>query len=391
MNTATALRLAARFDNFPAYPLADVPQLKRELAARGVDVIDLGAGDADLAPPPSAVAALQDAAARTPMSRYPFQLGLPAYREAVSAWMLKRFGAAIDPYKELLPLVGSKEGIAHAAFAYVGAGDATILPDPGYQPYIGGTLLAGGQPHLVPLRAENDFLIPLDEIPADVVKRARILYLNYPNNPTAAIAPRAYLEEAVRFCTENSILLAYDNAYSEFAFEGYRPPSIFEIDGAMDIAVEFHSFSKTYNMTGWRLGWAAGNAGAIAALSRVKSFVDTGQFMAVQAAGVAALSTYDAWVPANIAAFRERRDALSASLTAQGFDVTVPEATMYLWVPTPGGQPSEPFARRALLEQGVVIMPGAALGAGGEGYFRAALTQPAARLQEAAERLGRLI
>ncbi|MEO5509501.1 MAG: aminotransferase class I/II-fold pyridoxal phosphate-dependent enzyme, partial [Longimicrobiales bacterium] len=318
-------------------------------------------------------------------------LGLPAFREAVSAWMLKRFGTAVDPYRELLPLVGSKEGIAHAAFAYVGSGDTTILPDPGYQPYIGGTLLAGGEPYLVPLRAENDFLVPLEDIPADVVKRARILYLNYPNNPTAAVAPREYLEDAVRFCAEHRILLAYDNAYSEFAFGGYRPPSILEIDGAMDVAVEFHSFSKTYNMTGWRLGWAAGNASAIAAIQRVKSFVDTGQFMVVQAAGVAALSTYDEWVPQNVNAFRERRDALAGALRNAGFDVSVPDATMYLWVPVPGGQPSEPFARRALLEQGVVIMPGAALGQGGEGYFRAALTQPAARLQEAAARLGTLL
>jgi LL-diaminopimelate aminotransferase len=368
-----------------------VPQLKRELIARGVDVIDLGAGDADLAPPPAAVAALREAALTPALGKYGFQLGLPAFREAVSAWMLKRFGVTVEPFKELVPLVGSKEGIAHAAFAYVGAGDATILPDPGYQPYIGGTLLAGGTPHIVPLRAENNFLIPLEDIPSDVVKRAKILYLNYPNNPTAVTAPMSYLKDAVRFCSENGILLAYDNAYSELAFDGYQPPSILEIDGAMDIAVEFHSFSKTYNMTGWRLGWAAGNPGAIAALSRVKAFVDTGQFMAVQAAGIAALASYDEWVPVNMRAFRDRRDALAAALKQRGFDVSIPDATMYLWVPVPGGEPSESFARRALLDKGVVIMPGAALGAGGEGYFRLALTQPEARLEEAAERLGNLL
>jgi LL-diaminopimelate aminotransferase len=368
-----------------------VPQLKRELIARGVDVIDLGAGDADLAPPPAAVAALREAALTPALGKYGFQLGMPAYSEAVSAWMLKRFGVTVEPFKELVPLVGSKEGIAHAAFAYVGAGDATILPDPGYQPYIGGTLLAGGTPHIVPLRAENNFLIPLEDIPSDVVKRAKILYLNYPNNPTAVTAPMSYLKDAVRFCSENGILLAYDNAYSELAFDGYQPPSILEIDGAMDIAVEFHSFSKTYNMTGWRLGWAAGNPGAIAALSRVKAFVDTGQFMAVQAAGIAALASYDEWVPVNMRAFRDRRDALAAALKQRGFDVSIPDATMYLWVPVPGGEPSESFARRALLDKGVVIMPGAALGAGGEGYFRLALTQPEARLEEAAERLGNLL
>lgn len=386
-----AIRLAQRFETFPTYPLADVPQLKRELASRGVDVIDLGAGDADLAPPPAAVRALTEAAARPEMSRYPFQLGLPTFREAVAAWMQKRFGVALDPYRELLPLVGSKEGIAHLAFCYVGTGDVTVLPDPGYQPYLGGTLLAGGEPYIVPLRAEHDFLIPLDSLPDDVVRRARILYLNYPNNPTAAIAPREYLERAVEFCRVNGILLVYDNAYSEIAFDGYRPPSILEIDGALDVSVEFHSFSKTYNMTGWRIGWAAGGAAAITALARIKSFVDTGQFLAVQAAAAAALGSYDVWVPDNVRAFQERRDALVSSLRMAGFAVEVPRATMYLWVPVPDGLRSEPFARRALLEKGVVIMPGAALGAGGEGYFRAALTQSPERLAEAGRRLGSLL
>jgi LL-diaminopimelate aminotransferase len=383
------IELAARFAGFPSYPLADVPQIKRDLIARGVDVIDLGAGDADLAPPPDAVRALVDAAGRTEMSRYPFQLGLPAFREAVSAWMSKRFGVKLDPFREVLPLIGSKEGIAHLALAYVGPGTATVFPDPGYLPYLGGTLLAGGDPHAVPLRPENEFLIPLDAIPADVARRTRILYLNYPNNPTAAVAPRAYLEDAVRFCREHGAILAYDNAYSEIAFDGYAPPSILEIDGASEVAVEFHSFSKTYNMTGWRIGWAAGSADAIAALSRVKSFVDTGQFLVVQAAAVAALDSWEAWVPGNVEAFRARRDAMVAALSAGGFPATTPRATMYLWVPVPGGL-SEPFARRALMEQGVVVMPGAALGAGGEGFFRAALTQPEDRLRVAASRLAAL-
>lgn len=385
----TAIRLAARFADFPAYPLADVPQLKRELHARGVDVIDLGAGDADLAPPPAAVSALIAAVQRPEMSRYPFQLGLPAFREAVSAWMAKRFGVQLDPYHEIHPLIGSKEGLAHLAFAYVGPGDVTVLPDPGYQPYLGGTLLAGGEPYAVPLRAEHDFLIPLDEIPAQIARRTRILYLNYPNNPTAATAPVSYLEDAVEFCRRHDAVLVYDNAYSEIAFDGYRPPSILQVPGAADVAVEFHSFSKTYNMTGWRIGWAAGNTGAIAALARVKSFVDTGQFLAIQAAAAAALESYDEWVPGNVDGFRQRRDALVASLHEAGMAASKPAATMYLWVPVPHGT-SDTFARRALLEEGVVVMPGAALGAGGEGYFRAALTQPPERLREAAMRLGRI-
>lgn len=389
--TGRAIRLAERLRGFPAYPLADVPEIKRDLLSKGVDVIDLGAGDADLAPPPAAVAALAAAAAEPAMSRYPFQLGLPPFREALADWMQMRFGIALDPFSELLPLIGSKEGIAHLAFCYVNQGDATIVPDPGYQPYVGGTLLAGGEPHLVPLRADTDFLIVPEELPAEVVSRARVLYLNYPNNPTAGIAPLDYLESVIAFCREHGILLVYDNAYSEIAFDGYRPPSILEIDGAIDVAVEFHSFSKTYNMTGWRIGWAAGSADAIKALTRVKAFTDTGQFLCVQAAAKAALESYDEWVPVNVEAFRVRRDALVTALRSSGLDAPSPRATMYVWFPVPVGTDSRTFARRALLEQGVVIMPGAALGPGGEGYLRAALTQPADRLAEAATRLEALL
>ena len=385
------LRTAERFRSFPTYPLADVPHIKRELLAKGVDVIDLGAGDADLAPPPAATQALAAAASNPALGRYPFQLGLPAYREAVAAWMDRRFGVQLDPYVELLPLVGSKEGIAHLAFCYAGPGDATILPDPGYQPYVGGSLLAGADPFTVALRPEHEFLIPLRDLPASVVRRARILYLNYPNNPTSAIAPRGYLQESVDFCREHGIVLVYDNAYSEIAFDGYRPPSIFEFEGARDVAIEFHSFSKTYNMTGWRIAWAAGNREVIAALAKVKSFIDTGQFMAVQSAAKAALESYDEWVPQNVRAFQERRDAAVAALQQAGFAATRPAATMYIWVPMPNGAPSEPFARRALVEQGVIIMPGAALGEGGEGFFRVALTQRPERLEEAAQRLAKLL
>jgi LL-diaminopimelate aminotransferase len=379
-----------RFTSFPAYPLADVPRLRRELLARGVDVIDLGAGDADLLPPPAATAALKAAADDPSLGRYGFQLGLVELRESLASWMERRFGVAVDPIAGLLPLIGSKEGIAHLALAYVGAGDATVIPDPGYQPYRGGTLLAGGEPHLVPLRPEHDFLVPLEEIPAAVADRTRILYLNYPNNPTGAIAPRDYLQAAVDWCLERDVVLCYDNAYSELAFDGYRPPSILELDGAGEVAVEFHSFSKTYNMTGWRVGWAVGNPSVVAALQRVKAFTDTGQFMAVQAGARAAIESYEAWVPGNVEVFRRRRDAAVAALRAAGLEVTAPCATMYLWLPVPGGEPSEAFALRALRDEGVVVMPGAALGAGGEGFLRIALTAGPERLAEAADRLGRV-
>lgn len=382
------VNLADRFHDFPAYPLADVPQLKRELGERGVDVIDLGAGDADLAPPPAAVEALATAARDPAFGRYAYQLGLAAFREAVAAWMQHRFAVELDPFREILPLIGSKEGIAHLAFCYIGPGDVALVPDPGYAPYLGGTLLAGGEPHRLALRAENEFLLPLEDLPEDVKRRVRVVYLNYPNNPTTAIAPREYLERAVAFCHQQGAVLAYDNAYSELAFEDYRPPSILEIEGAREVAVEFHSLSKTYNMTGWRIGWAAGSANAVAALARVKSFVDTGAFLAVQAAAHAALESYTDWVPGNVATFRERRDALVEALRRSGFDATPPPATMYVWMPVPDGGSSEAFARRALLEQGVVVMPGAALGAGGEGFLRLALTQTTDRLRQAAARLG---
>ncbi len=373
----------------PGYPLAGFKERRLELEASGVDVIDLGAGDADLAPPPAVVAAMQRAVENPAMSRYPFQVGLPSFRTAAAAWMERRFGVSLDPSAELLPLIGSKDGLAHLPFAFVDPGDATIMPDPGYQAYRGGTLLAGGEPWMVPLRPEHDFLIPLEALPVDVVARARILYLNYPNNPTAASAPDAYYESAIAFCREHDIVLVHDHAYSEMAFDGYRPPSILAFPGARDVAIEFHSLSKTYNMTGWRLGWAAGNPELVGALSKIKTFVDTGVFLGVQAAGVAALESWESWVPGNVAVFQRRRDAAVAALRDAGFDVTVPKATMYLWVPVPGKEASRDFARRVLDEQGVMVLPGSSLGEGGEGFFRIALTVSEERLVEAAGRLGR--
>jgi len=370
--------------------MAGLAERKREAVTRGVDVIDLGAGDADLAPPPAAVEALQKALRDPTNSRYPFQLGLPAFREAVAAFMQERFGVELDPYAELLPLIGSKEGIAKLPFATLDPGDVAILPDPGYQAYLGGTVFAGGEPWGVPLRPERDFLMPWGEVPAEIVARTRLAYLNYPNNPTAASAPDAWLRETVGFCRGNGVVLAHDHAYSEVAFDGYRPRSILEFEGARSVAVEFHSLSKTFNMTGWRLGWVAGDADLIARLSRVKTFMDTGVFRAVQAAGVAALASRREWVPANVEVFRRRRDAAVAALRTAGFDAVAPRATMYLWVPVPEGRASLDFAERAFEEEGVVVVPGSGLGTGGEGFFRIALTVPTDRLEQAAERLARL-
>ena len=368
-----------------------MPQKKRELAARGVDVIDLGAGDSDLAPPPGVVDALTKAAATPALNRYGFGLGLVAFREAVSAWMLKRFGLRFDPLTEIVPLIGSKEGIAHLALAYLDPSRLAIIPEPGYNAYQGGTLLASGEPYRYALRPRTNFLVDLDEIPNDVLRRTAILYLNYPNNPTAAIAPREYLERVVARCRELDILLVYDNAYSELAYDGYAPPSIFQIPGARDIAIEFHSLSKTYNMTGWRCGWAVAAPEIAGVLGKVKTFVDTGQFMAVQAAGVAAIESYDAFMPGNIAAFKARRDAGATAFRSAGFSCETPRATMYLWIALPGEIPSALFAERLLEEEGVVVMPGSAFGAGGEGFFRISFITSPERIAEAARRAGRVL
>ena len=382
---------AARFFTLPEYPLATIPQRKRELAARGVDVIDLGAGDADLAPPQAALDRMRDAVLEPPLSRYGFGLGYVPYREAVSGWMQRRFGVRCDPMTEVVPLLGSKEGISHLAFAYLEPGCVSIIPEPGYNPYQGGTLLSSGEPYRYPLRPRTDFLLDLDEIPRDVLDRTRILYLNYPNNPTAAIAPVEYLEHVVRVCRERDILLVYDNAYSEIAFDGYVPPSIFQIEGARDVAIEFHSLSKTYNMTGWRCGWAVAKPEIASTLLKVKSFVDTGQFMAIQAAGAAALESWAEFVPKNVAIFQARRDAAVSSFRAAGFECEIPRATMYLWIKLPEGIASASFAERLLEEQGVVVMAGSSFGAGGEGFFRISFIQSPARIAEAAQRAGALL
>ncbi len=381
---------AARLAALPPYPLAHIPQKKRELVARGIDVIDLGAGDADLAPPPAAVEVLAAAAREPAMSRYGFGLGYPPFREAVAAFMQRRFGHRFDPVTETLPLIGSKEGLSHLALAYAGEGDTTIIPDPGYNAYRGGTQLAGAEPYMYAITPRTDFLIDLDEVPADVLKRAKILYLNYPNNPTGAVAPKAYLERVVRRCRELDILLVYDNAYSEMTFDGYVAPSIFDIDGARDVALEFHSFSKTFNMTGWRCAFAVGDAKLIAPLVKVKSFTDTGQFMPIQRAAVAALETSASWLPGNLDVFRERRDAAVRAFADAGFTTVSPRATMYLWIPLPGGVPSAAFAD-ALMEAGVVVLPGAGLGAGGEGFFRVSFITSPARIEEAAKRAGKVL
>jgi LL-diaminopimelate aminotransferase len=380
-----------RVAQLPVYPMAELPAIKRRLIAQGVDLIDVGAGDADFAAPRVAIEALARAAQDPAMSRYAFQLGLPAFREAAADYLRRRFGLTIDPFTELHPLLGSKEGIAHLAAAVLDPGDVAIVPVPGYAVYHGGTVLADAEPYLYDLTPQNDFLLELEEIPAAVLKRAKLVYLNYPNNPTAAVASREYLERTVALCRRHDILLAYDNPYCEVTFDGYVAPSIFEIPGAKDVAVEFHSLSKSFCMTGWRLGWAVGRADRIAALAKVKNYVDTGAFLPVQAAGAEVLKQAERLAAGYAAQFKERRDAILPALRANGFEAETPRATMYLWIPLPDGLPSAAFQKRALEEVGVVTLPGSAFGAGAEGFFRIALTVGTPRLVEAAERLGKVL
>ena len=377
-----------RLQSLPSYPLAEIPTLKRRLLEAGVDVIDLGAGDNDTPPPQVAVETMTAALHNPALSKYGFQQGLPEFRQAASRWIERRFGQRFDPFTEILPLIGSKEGLSHLPLAVINPGDVAIVPEPGYQAYLGGTLLSGAEPCIAPLRPENKFLLELDQIPGDMLRRAKIAFVNYPNNPTAAVATSEYLERTVATCRRHDILLAYDNAYCELTFDGYRAPSIFEISGARDIALEFFSLSKSYSMTGWRVGFAAGRPELIGALTRVKSYVDTGPFLAIQKAGAAALDHSDELVAPIRSELEQRRDAAVAALARAGFTVEPPKAAMYLWIPLPEGTMSAAFAKKALEETGVVVLPGSAFGPAGEGFFRIALTVGADRLRAAAERLG---
>jgi LL-diaminopimelate aminotransferase len=335
-----------------------------------------------------AVEAMSSALRNPALSKYGFQQGLLEFRQAASRWIERRFGLRFDPVTELLPLIGSKEGLSHLPLAVINPGDIAIVPEPGYQAYLGGALLAGAEPYIVPLAPENDFLLHLDRVPAEVLRRAKIVFVNYPNNPTAAVATAAYLERTVAVCRTHGILLAYDNAYCDLTFDGYRAPSIFETAGARDVAVEFFSLSKSYSMTGWRLGFAAGRSELIGALTRVKSYVDTGPFLAVQKAGVAALDKSEELVAPIRAELQRRRDAAVTVLRQAGFALEAPKAAMYLWVPLPVGVSSAAFAKQALEETGVVVLPGSGFGPAGEGFFRIALTVGAERLRVAADRLG---
>jgi len=381
---------AGRLKQLPPYLFAEIDRLKQEAVKRGADVIDLGVGDPDLPTPPHIVKRMAEAAQDPRHHRYPSYEGMLLFREAAADWYGDRFGVVLDPATEVLTLIGSKEGIAHLPLAFIDPGDTVLIPDPGYPVYQAATVFAGGTPVALPLYPSNGFLPDLESIPLDVLRKAKMLFLNYPNNPTAAVAPEAFLAQAVAFARKHQLILCHDAAYSEMAFDGFRPASVLGIEGAKEVAIEYHSLSKTYNMTGWRIGFAVGSAEILAGLGRIKTNVDSGVFQAVQYAGIAALTGPQECVARARETYQERRDQIVQGLRKLGWPVEAPKATFFVWAPVPDRGSSTDWAARLLREAGVVVTPGVGFGPAGEGYYRIALTVGKARIAEALGRLASL-
>jgi len=379
-----------RLKQIPPYLFAEIDRLRNEMIRRGVDVIDLGVGDPDLPTPPHIVERLKEAAEDPENHRYPSYNGLFLFRRAVSDWYKRRFGVDLDPEREVIALIGSKEGIAHLPLAFVDPGDVVLVPNPAYPVYHIGSIFAGGRPYYMPLLEENGFLPDLENIPEDIARRAKLIFVNYPNNPTAAVADLDFFERLKRFAKKYNIIVCHDAAYTELSYDGYRPPSFLEVKGSKEIAIEFHSLSKTYNMTGWRIGFAVGNADVIKALKEVKSNIDSGVFQAVQWAAIAALEGSEDAVEKNRRIFQERRDILIDGLRKIGLRVQRAKATFYLWARVPSGYSSASFSRFLLERAGIVTTPGSGFGDAGEGYIRIALTVPKERIIEAVKRLANL-
>ncbi|MEI7026009.1 aminotransferase class I/II-fold pyridoxal phosphate-dependent enzyme [Paenibacillus sp. y28] len=368
---------------------AEVGAWKNEAAARGLEVIDLGIGSPDRPPSARVMAALAQAVQRPDVYGYPSSEGSQAFRETVARWFTHRFGVALDPAEEIVALMGSQDGLSHLALSITDPGDLALVPDPGYPIYAASLELAGVQPYFMPLTEPNGFLPRLDEIPQEVADQAKFILLNYPSNPLAAVAEREFFERLVAFARKHRLLIVHDMAYSEMAFDGFRPISIFEIEGAKDIAVEFHSLSKSFNMAGCRIAFMVGQKDAVKALRVLKSNIDYGVFNAVQEAGIAALEE-DMEQPVQVGSLYERRrDVMIAALAEAGWNVPKPKATMFLWARVPSGWTSRQISREMLMQAGVVVIPGDAFGPSGEGYVRIALVQEEEKLVEAAQRIGR--
>jgi LL-diaminopimelate aminotransferase len=381
------MRAAKRIEKLPPYLFAEIDRKVAEARARGADIISFGVGDPDLPTPPHVVEALAQGATDPATHRYPSYTGMPRFRESIAAWYGKRFDVKLDPDTEIQPLVGSKEGIFHLPVAFIDPGDVALIPDPGYPVYEVGTILTHGEPVLLPLTEDNGFKPDLASIPQDVLAKAKVLWLNYPSNPTAATVELDFFTEAVEFCKRNDLLLAHDAAYTEITYDGYVAPSVLQAPGAMDCAIEFHSLSKTYNMTGWRIGWVAGAPYAIEAIKRLKTNIDSGIFDAVQRAGIAAIEGPQDVLKSTVETYRRRRDLLCDGLKSMGIVVDPPKGSIYLWVPVPDGYTSASFTTYLLDEADIVVAPGNGYGPSGEGFVRFSLTIADDRLEEGVERI----
>ena len=380
-------KLAERIKQLPPYLFKEIDQKKKEIAAKGVDIIDLGIGDPDLPTPPKIVEAMVQAVRDPANHHYPSYSGMDDFKTAIAKWYEDRFSVKLDPETEVIALIGAKEGIAHIALAFINPGDLALIPAPAYPVYNSGTLFAGGRPYLLPLLKENNYLPDLASIPEETTRTAKMIWLNYPNNPTAAVADRDFFEAVVKFAHKYQIIVCHDLTYSEIAFDEYKPMSLLEINGARDIGIEFHSLSKSFNMTGWRIGFAVGSREAIKGLGSIKSNIDSGLFQAIQVAGIEALRANKENILEIKKTYARRRDIMVEGLRDSGFKVNPPRATFYLWVPVPNSYTSVKLATRLLQEAGVVVTPGNGFGYPGEGYIRLALTKDESRLLEAIERI----
>lgn len=381
---------AQRLKELPPYVFAEIEAKHAELEAKGVKILDLGRGDPDLPTPPRIVQRLKDALNTPHYNRYPSYVGLTDFRRAAARWYKKQFGVTLDPETQIVSLIGSKEGVSHAPMAYVDQGDLALFPDPCFPIFYTSILFARATPYAMPLLEKNDFLPDLGKIPRDIADRAKLLSLNYPNNPTAAVASKEFFRDVVRFAKKHHIVVIQDLAYSEIYYDGHRVPSFFEVDGAMDVGIEFHSLSKTYNMCGWRIGFAVGNAELIRYLTIVKTNIDAGIFEPIQMAGVEALEGDQSGVDELRAVYQRRRDLLTDALRQAGLDFRVPQATFYVWVKVPSGFTSASFTSHLLEKTAIAVVPGHGFGQYGEGYVRFALTTPEDDLEEAARRLAAL-
>ncbi len=381
------MKFSDRLGKLAPYPFVEISRIIAEKKAAGVDIVTFGIGDPDIPTPQPIIDKLMEASQDPPNHRYPETDGLPEVRRAIAHWYEQRFGVQLDPDKEVLPLIGAKEGIGHAAFCFLDPGDIALIPDPAYPVYGVGTMFAGAESHIMPLYERNGWLPELDAIPGPVANAAKLMWLNYPNNPTSAVATHEDLAAAVAYCREKDIALLHDAAYSEVGYDGYRATSCMQVDGAKDVSLEFHSLSKTYNMTGWRFGMAVGNADMIKALFQIKANLDSGIPQAIQQMAIEALTGPQDCVDSNVEIYQRRRDRVIKALTTLGLTVDVPRASLYIWARVPEGFTSAELAARLLEETDIVVTPGSSYGQYGEGYIRLSLTTPDEQVEKGCQRL----